>query len=89
MQETTPGMPVRPVQSAAEPPEATLVLQIWQELVGASLSPDSVRCFRAHPDSTVLCHYDRRRLDVAGRQLYDRTGRPLLAEWAQRGVPQM
>jgi hypothetical protein len=68
------GHAVRPVQSAAEPPEAALVLQIWQELVGARLSPDSVRRFRAHPDFTVLCRYDRRRLDVAGRQLYGRTG---------------
>jgi hypothetical protein len=77
------GHAVRPVQSAAEPPEAALVLQIWQELVGARLSPDSVRRFRAHPDFTVLCRYDRRRLDVAGRQLYGRTGRLLLAEWAR------
>jgi Sigma-70, region 4 len=59
------------------------VLEIWQELVGARLSPDSVRRFRAHPDFTVLCHYDRRRLEVAGRQLYGRTGRLLLAEWVR------
>jgi hypothetical protein len=59
------------------------VLEIWQELVGATLSPDSVRRFRAHPDFMVLCHYDRRRLEVAGRQLYGRTGRLLLAEWAR------
>ncbi len=31
----------------------------------------------------VLCHYDRRRLEVAARQLYGRTGRLLLAEWAR------
>jgi hypothetical protein len=59
------------------------VVEIWQELVGATLSPDSVRRFRAHPDFMVLCHYDRRRLEVAGRQLYGRTGRLLLAEWAR------
>ena len=59
------------------------MLEIWQELVGARLSPDSVRRFRAHPDFMVLCQYDRRRLEVAGRQLYGRTGRLLLAEWAR------
>ena len=59
------------------------MLEIWQELVGARLSPDSVRRFRAHPDLTVLRHYDRRRLEVAGRQLYGREGRLLLAEWAR------
>lgn len=74
---------VRPGQSVTEPAEAALVLEIWQELVGATLSPDSVRRFRAHPDFMVLCHYDRRRLEVAGRQLYGRTGRLLLAEWAR------
>ncbi len=72
-----------PGQSATEPAGATLVLEIWQELGGARLSPDSVRRFRAHPDLTVLCHHDRRRLEVAGRQLYGRTGRLLLAEWAR------
>ena len=70
-------------QSATEPAEAALVREIWQELVGATLSPDSVRRFRAHPDFMVLCHYDRRRLEVAARQLYGRTGRLLLAEWAR------
>lgn len=59
------------------------MLEIWQELVSARLSPDSVRRFRAHSDFTVLCHYDRRRLGVAGRQLYGRTGKLLLAEWAR------
>src|SRR5579863_8287763 len=59
-----------------------LVLEIWQELVGATLSPDSVLRFRAHPDCMTLCRYDRQRLEVAGRQLYGRTGRLLLAEWA-------
>ena len=59
------------------------MLEIWQELVSARLSPDSVRRFRAHPDLTVLCHYERRRLDVAGRQLYGRAGRLLLAKWAR------
>ncbi len=77
------GNAAPPGQSATEPAGATLVLEIWQELVGARLSPDSVRRFRAHPDLTVLCHYDRRRLDVAGRQLYGRAGRLLLAEWAR------
>ena len=72
-----------PGQPVTEPAEAALVLEIWQELVGATLSPDSVRRFRAHPDFMVLCHYDRRRLEVAGRQLYGRTGRLLLAEWAR------
>lgn len=48
-----------------------------------TLSPDSARRFRAHPDLMVLCHYDRRRLEVAGRQLYARTGKLLLAEWAR------
>ena len=72
-----------PGRSAIEPAEAALVLEIWQELVGATLSPDGVRRFRAHPDFMVLCHYDRRRLEVAGRQLYGRTGRLLLAEWAR------
>jgi hypothetical protein len=59
------------------------VLEIWQELISARLSPDSVRRFRAPPSLIVLCHYDRRRLDVAGRQLHGRTGRRLLAEWAR------
>jgi Sigma-70, region 4 len=72
-----------PGRSATEPAEAALVLEIWQELVDATLSPDSVRRFRAHPDFMVLCYYDRRRLEVAGRQLYGRTGRLLLAEWAR------
>lgn len=72
-----------PGQAITEPAEAALVLEIWQELVGATLSPDSVRRFRAHPDFMVLGHYDRRRLEVAGRQLYGRTGRLLLAEWAR------
>src|SRR5690348_6442340 len=66
-----------PGQSATEPARAAPVLEIWQELVGATLSPDSVRRCRAHPDFTVLCHYDRRRLDAAGRQLYGRTGKLL------------
>lgn len=70
-------------QSATEPAEAGLVLEIWQELVSATVSPDGVRRFRAHPDFMVLCHYDRRRLQVAGRQLYGRTGRLMLAEWAR------
>lgn len=72
-----------PGGSATEPAGPGLVLEIWQELVGATLLPDSVRRFRAHPDFTVLCHYDRRRLDAAGRQLYGRIGRLLLAEWAR------
>ena len=74
---TLPGQPATE-QAGADP-----VLEIWQELVSARLSPDSVRRFRAHPDLTVLCHYERRRLDVAGRQLYGRAGRLLLAEWAR------
>ena len=77
------GDGVRPDQSANEPVEVALVLEIWQELVGATLSPDSVRRFRGHPDCIVLCTYDRHRLEVAGRQLYGRTGRVLLAEWAR------
>lgn len=63
------GNAAPPGQSATEPAEAALVLEIWQELVGARLAADSVRRFRAHPDFMVLCQYDRRRLEVAGRQL--------------------
>ena len=70
-------------QPANEPVEVTLVLEIWQELVGATLSPDGVRRFRGHPDCAVLCTYDRHRLEAAGRQLYGRTERLLLAEWAR------
>jgi Sigma-70, region 4 len=66
-----------------QPVEVTLVLEIWQELVGATLSPDGVRRFRGHPDCAVLCTYNRHRLEVAGRQLYGRSGRLLLAEWAR------
>ena len=60
------GNAAPPGQPATEPAEASLVLEIWQELVGATLSPDGVRRFRAHPDFMVLCRYDRRRLQVAG-----------------------
>src|SRR5438034_5201015 len=77
------GNAAPPGQPATEPAEAGLVLEIWQELVGATLSPDGVRRFRAHPDFMMLCRYDRRRLQVAGRQLYGRTGRLMLAEWAR------
>ncbi len=79
----TAGDAAAPGRSVTEPAGAASVLEIWQEVVGATLSPDGARRFRAHPDLMVLCQYDRRRLEVAGRQLYGRTGSLLLAEWTR------
>jgi hypothetical protein len=62
---------------------ADLVLEIWQELVGAVLSPAAAWRFSAHPDLATLCRYGEGRLRAAGADLYHRTGRLLLAEWVR------
>jgi hypothetical protein len=62
---------------------AGLVLEIWQELVGAALSPASEQRFRTHPDLAALCCYNADQLLVAGTELYSRTGQLLLAEWVR------
>jgi hypothetical protein len=60
---------------------ADLVLQTWQELVGAVLSPARAERFRGHPGLAALCCFSQERRLAAGSDLYRRTGQLLLAEW--------
>ncbi len=62
---------------------ADVVLDIWQQLVNATLAPESVQRFRAHPDLKDLGRQTEDRLRTAGADLYRRSGRLLLAEWAR------
>lgn len=60
-----------------------LVLAIWQELNTHVLPPPRAQEFRNHPALSALCHHEPGRLRSSGADLYQQTGRLMLAEWAR------
>jgi hypothetical protein len=63
------------------------LLGIWCSITGGALSPASRQKFLVSSDLRRLCSADRDLVVRAGEDLYEATGKLLLAKWAQKVKP--
>lgn len=57
--------------------------RIWQDVVGAVLSPQRAELFAAHPDLPSIGYFPEDRIRAAGEQLYRHAGELRISSWAR------